>query len=233
VSGSGISWAVCVCTSLQTDNHASTSPLSFLQAGCPSCRPNNSVRALKAHYLNGQLTKIRVSLYWRIANAIAQSSGGSVCVGYCAVCESEFFACMLQSLGFSASLMDSLAHKDSMYLEHRKVIVRSVNLYFITDLPSVLWCCWLGGRKGIQPVKTEWWGAGVVIRLEWGADLHIALVPAHLGSPGQRAVKCVCVCVRACVRASARACVHASVCVRAHLNNTEYFFHMQDTNQQC
>ena len=37
-----------VCTSLQTDNHASTSPLSFLQAGCPSCRPTNSVRALKA-----------------------------------------------------------------------------------------------------------------------------------------------------------------------------------------
>ena len=26
-----------VCTSLQTDNHASTTPLSFLQAGCPSC----------------------------------------------------------------------------------------------------------------------------------------------------------------------------------------------------
>ena len=37
-----------VCTSLQTDNHASTSPLSFLQAGCPSCRPTNSVKALKA-----------------------------------------------------------------------------------------------------------------------------------------------------------------------------------------
>jgi len=36
-----------VCTSLQTDNHASTSPLSFLQAGCPSCRPTNSVKALK------------------------------------------------------------------------------------------------------------------------------------------------------------------------------------------
>ena len=36
-----------VCTSLQTDNHASTSLLSFLQAGCPSCRPTNSVKALK------------------------------------------------------------------------------------------------------------------------------------------------------------------------------------------
>ena len=38
-----------VCTSLQTDNHASTLPLSFLQAGCPSCRPTNSVKALKAN----------------------------------------------------------------------------------------------------------------------------------------------------------------------------------------
>jgi len=37
-----------VCISLQTDNHASTSPLTFLQAGCPSCRPTSSVKALKA-----------------------------------------------------------------------------------------------------------------------------------------------------------------------------------------
>jgi len=33
-----------VCTLLQTDNYASTSPLGFLQAGCPSCRPTNSVK---------------------------------------------------------------------------------------------------------------------------------------------------------------------------------------------
>jgi len=65
----------------------------------------------------------------------------------------------------------------------------------------------LGGRKGIRPVKTEWWGAGVVVCLEQGADLHMAqlmpltvscfskiqigftfLVLAHLGSPGKRAV---------------------------------------------
>jgi len=36
-----------VCTSLQTDNHSSTPPLSVLQAGCPSCRPTNSVKAQK------------------------------------------------------------------------------------------------------------------------------------------------------------------------------------------
>jgi len=32
----------------QTDNHASTTPLSFLQAGCPSCHQTNSVKALQA-----------------------------------------------------------------------------------------------------------------------------------------------------------------------------------------
>ena len=78
-------------------------------------------------------------------------------------------------------------------------------------LPSVLWHCWLGGRKGIRPVKrTEWWGAGMVICVQQGADLHTEqlmplpltvscfskiqtgftfMVPAHPGSPGQRAVK--------------------------------------------
>jgi len=83
--------------------------------------------------------------------------------------------------------------------------------------PSVLWRCWLGGRKGIRPVKKQLWGAaGMVICLEWGADLHLAqlmplpltvscfskiqicstfLVPADLGSPWKRAVKRVCVCV--------------------------------------
>jgi len=35
-----------VYTLIQTDNHASTPPLTFLQAGCPSCRPTNSVKAL-------------------------------------------------------------------------------------------------------------------------------------------------------------------------------------------
>jgi len=73
------------------------------------------------------------------------------------------------------------------------------------------------GRKGIRPVQTEWWGAGVVICLERGADLHMAqlmplpltvscfskiqigftfLVPADLGSPGKGPLNgCVCVCV--------------------------------------
>jgi len=39
-----------IYTSLQTNNHASTPPLSFYQAGCPSCRPTNSVKALKVNF---------------------------------------------------------------------------------------------------------------------------------------------------------------------------------------
>jgi len=73
----------------------------------------------------------------------------------------------------------------------------------------------VGWQEGHPALKTEWWGAGVVICLERDADLHMAqlmplplvvscfskiqigtfLVPAHLGSPGQGAVKRVCVCV--------------------------------------
>ena len=76
----------------------------------------------------------------------------------------------------------------------------------------------LVGRQEGHPAckKTEWWGAGMVICLECGADLHMAqlmplpltlccfskiqigfafLVPAYPGSPGQRAIKQVYVCV--------------------------------------
>jgi len=32
----------------QRHNHASIPPISFLQAGCPSCHPSNSIKALEA-----------------------------------------------------------------------------------------------------------------------------------------------------------------------------------------
>ena len=74
---------------------------------------------------------------------------------------------------------------------------------------------WAAGRaSGLE--KTEWSAAGVVICLERGADLHTAqvmplpltvscfskiqigftfLVPADPGTPGQRAIKRVCICM--------------------------------------
>jgi len=55
----------------------------------------------------------------------------------------------------------------------------------MNSVPSVLWHCWLGGKKGIWLVKTESWGTGVVVCLERGAnDLHMVqlmpLPPHHL-----------------------------------------------------
>jgi len=43
--------------------HASTPPISFLQAGCPSCRPTNSVKALKAH-LSGTRCRFFLHISW-------------------------------------------------------------------------------------------------------------------------------------------------------------------------
>ena len=85
----------------------------------------------------------------------------------------------------------------------------------------LLWCknfsalTLLVGQQEGHPAckKTERWGAGMVICLERGADLHMAqlmplpltvscfskiqigftfLIPAHPGSPRQRAIKRVC-----------------------------------------
>jgi len=49
-----------VCISLPTDNHASTPPLVFLQAGRPSCHLTNSVKALKV-FLSVLPVQINVS----------------------------------------------------------------------------------------------------------------------------------------------------------------------------
>ena len=96
--------------------------------------------------------------------------------------------------------------------KHRGYSIVSVAKYAFSALTLLV-----GLQEGhLACKKTEWWGAGVVICLERDADLHMAqlmplpltvscfskiqisftfLVPAHPGSPGQRAVKRVCVCV--------------------------------------
>jgi len=49
VSGSVISWAICKSA---PRSRQITTPLSFLQAGCPSCHPTYSNKALKVKYTN-------------------------------------------------------------------------------------------------------------------------------------------------------------------------------------
>ena len=98
-------------------------------------------------------------------------------------------------------------------------ILQALPLCLQYFLPSVLWRCWLGGRKGVRPVKNcavECWRgylSGVRCRLAYGPDDATAtpcfseiqigftfLLLAHLGSPWQRAINVggmgvfVCVC---------------------------------------
>jgi len=79
-------------------------------------------------------------------------------------------------------------------------------------LPSVLWHCWLGGRKGIRPVKTNGDGGGGhwLVRMEWrpaGWSVYLPLLifrctiksrssllaPAHPGGPRKKGHKTVVV----------------------------------------
>ena len=98
-------------------------------------------------------------------------------------------------------------------------ILQALPLCLQCFLPSVLWRCWLGGRKGVRPVKNcavECWRgylSGVRCRLAYGPDDATAtlcfseiqigftfLLLAHLGSLWQRAINVggvgvfVCVC---------------------------------------
>ena len=92
---------------------------------------------------------------------------------------------------------------------HMCAVVRS--LYFLTCFQGICLC--LQCFVAVGWATTEWWGAGVVICLERGADLHMVqlmplpltvscfgriqigftfLVLAQLSSSGKRAVKCAC-----------------------------------------
>ena len=146
-----------------------------------------------------------------------------VCVCVCVLC----ILCRQfpPSLAVEASVMQHLQYgiySFSKFVTARRLCLlrRTVTYYFSRafskTVPSVLWRSWLGGRKGIRPVKIWVVGCCVVFCLEQGAHLHMAqlmplpltiscfskiqigftfLVPADPGSPGKRAVKRVCVCV--------------------------------------
>ena len=102
-------------------------------------------------------------------------------------------------------LLGSSRAERSVASEVIRVVINNIFFCFYERY----WTCWLGDRKGIRSVKTERWGAGVVICLDRDADLHMAqlmpqpltvscvskiqigftfLVPSHPGSPGETGV---------------------------------------------
>jgi len=111
-----------------------------------------------------------------------------------------------------------LKYTERIYSSQCSSLRRSQNVVYY-ELPSVLWRCWLGDRKGIRPIKKTvvgcWHGylSGVRCKVAYGpADatathchcllLHInpdwfcLLGPAHPGSPDKGPLnRCVCVCM--------------------------------------
>ena len=89
MSGSGISWAICKSASR---SRQITMPVlhhsKFLQTGCPSCRPTNSVEALKAKHKAQNEYEIGAWSYTvavarhEIAEADTDESDGAVVGGF-------------------------------------------------------------------------------------------------------------------------------------------------------
>ena len=66
MSGSGISWAICK-TAPRSRQITTPAPHRFLQAGCPSCHPTNSIKALRAltRYTNiNEFLSASSPIYW-------------------------------------------------------------------------------------------------------------------------------------------------------------------------
>ena len=180
-----------VCTSIQTDNHTNTPPLSFLQAGCSSWCPTNSMKALKAKLMqNEEKTK-----------SLAENQ----CFWFPSALHHWFSMCDMLLL---------LPNQQCLSTKTRLLICTVILLTSHAFSALTL----LVGRQKGHPAckKLEWWGTGMVICLERDTDVHMAqlmplpltvscfskiqigftfLVLAHPGSPGKRAIKWVCVCV--------------------------------------
>jgi len=67
------------------------------------------------------------------------------------------------------------------------VTTLSICHYFMTVespyLPSVLWHCWLGGRKGIRPVKNGGWWWWTLVSLDGVAPSRMVGVSASVNLP--------------------------------------------------
>ena len=124
VSGSGISSAVCK-SAPRSRQIATPAPhhSSFLPAGCPSCRPTNSVKALKGwHYqlwINSSTCHDQLSIKPRVAclvmwssdwrltkqqtNQLSCMSAGMLGLVSCAIAEWTLFFCI--------SMFERLLHR--------------------------------------------------------------------------------------------------------------------------
>ena len=191
---------VCCWTTRRAVSRRNTS-----QSGCVMCWSAENGYCCTRHV--SHMSSARRRLRELISAMRWASSGGKfrlslrhTCCSTCTICQPH---------------TATNVHTVNNYMLYNTVINKYTKL-FTLHLPSVLWHCWLGDRKGIRPVKN--WALAMawlsvcceVQTCMWPSGFHshslslapakiqigfTFLVPAHPGSPRQRAIKRLCVCV--------------------------------------
>ena len=98
-------------------------------------------------------------------------------------CENFYFCRLLQFLArrFQAlPYINYMSVKKCLKVDYLPTPYSYLVNMFIFTVPSVLWSCWLGGRKGIRPVKNwlVWCWRGYLVWLSVCSEVQIAYVPA-------------------------------------------------------
>ena len=121
-------------------------------------------------------TRTRSEHEWTtlLSSSITRSTHFSIGAFSCAIC---FFTIASNAMsGVNRPVLHKTSRNSQWLIKLRSDVPLEAKCQLFRRwfyLSSVLWHCWLGGRKGIWPVKN--WVVGCWCGcLGWGADLHIA-----------------------------------------------------------
>ena len=138
--------------------------------------------------VHAQSTSSKLNGHWRVSPTTLSSTSKSVTYFLLTDCD--------QQRHFHYSRRGILVSEIPFFYLCSSVINRPSSILFSVCvcmiMPSVLWHCWLGSRKGVRPVKK--WVVGYWHGYLSGARCRLAYGPPPL-THGQRAVKRVYVCI--------------------------------------
>ena len=112
--------------------------------------------------------------HWYLENTLSQ----------CGICPTVFChntPSVTQNMNKKLAHTQKIIHRSQFFLTGHLMFILSLSLHFHLStvcllVPSVLWRCWLGGRKGIRPVKN--WVVGCWRGYLSGARCRLAYGPA-------------------------------------------------------
>ena len=148
----------CTCCSRE--------PPETMAKECSSCHPNNSIKALNKTQSNEPNTE-KSSTHI----ILTSTTNGLPRNGYCSL-----HADSLTSVPWFSNHFCNTTRLTAVYTgQHTWANTEKYPPTY--SLPSVLWRCWLGGRKGIQPVKKL--SGGVLAWLSVWSEVQTCIWPSR------------------------------------------------------